>query len=170
MSLTTDENATCRYAITAGVVYAAMPNFFTTTGATAHSTSVAGLVNGGSYNYYVRCQDTAGNPDTTDFPITFTVAQQTTAPSFVQVNHNQISSGTSTSVAFRRSDRGGEYDCGVCDLEQYRQCRRDGFPRQYICQRRRSGKLGNGYSAQIFYATNRLREARTQLQRRFGHP
>ena len=80
ISLTTDENATCRYAITAGVAYSAMTNTFSTTGALAHSTTVIGLVNGGSYNYYVRCQDTAGNPDTTDFPITFTVSADTTPP------------------------------------------------------------------------------------------
>ena len=74
LSLGTDENATCRYATTAGVAYGSMPNPFTTTGGTAHATTVTGLVNGGSYNYYVRCQDTAGNPNTNDFPIAFTVA------------------------------------------------------------------------------------------------
>ena len=57
-----------------------MTNTFTTTGALTHSTTVTGLVNGGSYNYYVRCQDTAGNPDTTDFAITFTVSADTTPP------------------------------------------------------------------------------------------
>ena len=39
LSLTTDESATCRYATTAGVAYASMPNSFTTTGATSHSTT-----------------------------------------------------------------------------------------------------------------------------------
>ena len=63
LSLGTDENATCRYATTAGVAYGSMPNTFTTTGGTAHATTVTGLVNGGSYNYYVRCQDTAGNAE-----------------------------------------------------------------------------------------------------------
>ena len=57
-----------------------MTNTFTTTGALTHSTTVTGLVNGGSYSYYVRCQDTAGNPDTTDFAITFTVSADTTPP------------------------------------------------------------------------------------------
>ena len=67
-----------------------MPSIFTTTGATAHSTRSTGLVNGGSYNYYVRCQDTAGNPDTTDFPITFSVSGDTTPP----VRSNAAPSGT----------------------------------------------------------------------------
>ena len=82
LSLGSDENATCRYATTAGVAYGSMPNTFSTTGGTTHSTTVTGLVNGGSYSYYVRCQDTAGNPNTNDFAIAFTVAQpaDTTPP------------------------------------------------------------------------------------------
>ena len=74
LSLATNENATCRYATTAGVAYASMPNTFTTTGALAHSTTVTGLTNGGSYSYFVRCQDAAANPNTNDFTIAFTVA------------------------------------------------------------------------------------------------
>ncbi len=82
LNLTTNENATCRYAASAGIGYAAMPNAFAATGGTAHATSVTGLVNGGSYSYYVRCQDAAGNANASDFPIAFTVAQagDTTPP------------------------------------------------------------------------------------------
>ncbi len=40
---------------------------------------MTGLVNGGSYSYYVRCQDTAGNPNTNDFTISFSVAGGTRA-------------------------------------------------------------------------------------------
>jgi hypothetical protein len=79
LSLATDENATCRYGTTAGVAYASLPNTFTTTGARAHSTLVTGLANGGSYSYYVRCQDTAGNANTNDFTIAFSVASGGTA-------------------------------------------------------------------------------------------
>ena len=107
LGLTTDEIATCRYATTTGVAYSAMASTFATTGGTTHTTLVTGLVNGGSYNYYVRCQDRAGNPDTTDFPISFTVAQPTTPPTFVQVNQNQIASGTSTAVTFRSATVAG---------------------------------------------------------------
>ena len=35
LSLATDENATCRYATTAGVAYGSMPSTFATTGGTA---------------------------------------------------------------------------------------------------------------------------------------
>lgn len=81
ISLNTDEAATCKYATSAGVSYASMPNTFTTTGSTSHSTTVTGLTNGGSYTYYARCQDKASptpNTNTDDFLISFTVSSTTT--------------------------------------------------------------------------------------------
>ena len=74
LSLTTNENATCRWATAPNTAYSAMPNPFTTTGAAAHSALRTGLVNGGSYTHYVRCQDGAGNANTTDFTISFSVS------------------------------------------------------------------------------------------------
>jgi hypothetical protein len=74
ISLTTDESATCRYAATAGVTYAAMTNTFSSTGGTTQSTLVTGLVDGGNYSYYVRCQDEAGNTNPDDYAISFSVA------------------------------------------------------------------------------------------------
>jgi hypothetical protein len=74
LSLTTDESAICRYATTAGVAYAAMPTGFTTTGGTAHATTVTGLADGGSYSFFVRCQDLAGNANPDDMVIGFSVA------------------------------------------------------------------------------------------------
>ena len=75
LSLTTSESATCRYGTGAGVAYGSLPNAFTTTGGTAHATTVTGLVNGASYTYFVRCQDGAGNANPDDFQISFAVAQ-----------------------------------------------------------------------------------------------
>ena len=75
LSLATDEAATCRYASTAGVAYGSMTNVFATTGGTAHSTPLSGLANGGTYNYFVRCQDTATNANGIDYAISFSVAQ-----------------------------------------------------------------------------------------------
>jgi hypothetical protein len=77
LSLTTNENATCRYATTAGVAYGSMTNVFDITGGTAHSTLVTGLVDGNSYSYYLRCQDSAGNADADDFLIAFAVSTAT---------------------------------------------------------------------------------------------
>src|SRR5262245_61213571 len=56
-----------------------MPNTFTTTGGLSHSTLRTGLTNGSAYTSYVRCQDAAGNADTTDYSLTFSVAQPANA-------------------------------------------------------------------------------------------
>jgi len=74
MSLTTDMDASCRYSTTPAVSYASMTNTFTTTGTTSHSTTLTGLTAGTSYNYYVRCQNIAGNANTDDYPISFSVS------------------------------------------------------------------------------------------------
>jgi glucose/arabinose dehydrogenase/chitodextrinase len=74
LSLATDEAATCRYGTTPGVAYASLPESFSTTGGTAHSTTVTGLANGQSYAFHVRCQDSAGNANPDDFTIGFSVA------------------------------------------------------------------------------------------------
>jgi hypothetical protein len=74
MSVTTNEQATCRYSPTPGIAYAAMTSSLAAAGGTSHSTQVSGLVNGTNYAYYLRCQDVAGNPNTSDFGITFSVA------------------------------------------------------------------------------------------------
>jgi hypothetical protein len=46
-----------------------MSNTFSTTGTTSHSKTITGLSDGNTYTYYVRCQDTAGNPNTNDYTI-----------------------------------------------------------------------------------------------------
>jgi hypothetical protein len=81
LSLTTNENATCRYSTTPGVAYASMVNTFSTTGGTAQSTVVTGLVSGTSYSYYVRCQDASGDTDSSDYAIAFTVSSASTTGS-----------------------------------------------------------------------------------------
>ncbi len=74
LSLVTNENATCRYSTAAGVAYDSMANTFSTTGGTLHSSGISGLADGGSYAYYVRCRDASNNPNTDDFPISFSVS------------------------------------------------------------------------------------------------
>jgi concanavalin A-like lectin/glucanase superfamily protein/thrombospondin type 3 repeat protein len=76
LSLTTNEVASCRYDTVPDASYASLPSTFSTPDGTAHSTTVTGLVDGQTYTFYVRCQDTAptpnANPD--DFLITFSIA------------------------------------------------------------------------------------------------
>ena len=72
---TTNENAICKYSegSDATVTYAAMPNMFSTTGGTTHSSVITGLTDGVTKTYHVRCQDAALNVNTDDFAITFSV-------------------------------------------------------------------------------------------------
>ena len=80
VSVTTDDNATCKYATASGTSYALMSNVFTTTGTTTHSFTATGLVDGSSYGYFVRCQDTNGNSDQVDYLVSFSVATPGSAP------------------------------------------------------------------------------------------
>ncbi|MBW8828588.1 MAG: DUF1929 domain-containing protein, partial [Burkholderiales bacterium] len=86
LSLTSNENATCRYSTIAGTAYTSMTSAFSTTGGTTHSTPVSGLANGQTYRYYVRCQDSSGNADTADFTISFSVASPDATPPTVSIS------------------------------------------------------------------------------------
>ena len=91
ISLTTDENATCKYDTSAGVVYDSMANTFTTTGATAHAQVVTGLTDGSSYNYYIRCQDGVPNQNTDDYEISFSVSiAGNNPPTDITLSNNTI--------------------------------------------------------------------------------
>jgi hypothetical protein len=83
MSLTTTEAATCKFSTTSGTSYAVMPGSFSTTGNMSHSVLVTGLTDGGNYSRYVRCSDVAGNANTTDYPITWSVLQDTAPPTLL---------------------------------------------------------------------------------------
>jgi hypothetical protein len=69
-----------------------LPTTFTTTGGTTHSTVRTGLVNGQAYTAYVRCQDLAGNTNTSDASIGFSVAQMYT------LTVNKLGNGTISSI------------------------------------------------------------------------
>lgn len=73
ISLTTNENAICRYSVAANTNYSLMNDTFSYTGSTSHSTTVGGLLSGNSYFFYVRCNDSYGNLNTNDSVISFGV-------------------------------------------------------------------------------------------------
>ncbi len=91
ISLTTDEDAICKYATTPNTDYSSMTNTFTTTNGTVHSTVINNLTNGNSYNYYVRCIDNHNNKNLTDLIISFSV----NSPANENENNNN-SGGTNT--------------------------------------------------------------------------
>ena len=71
ITVTTDEIAVCRY-YASDANYSNMTNF-TTTGALSHSVTISSL-SAGTYTYYVRCNDTAGNNMTSSNTTTFTIS------------------------------------------------------------------------------------------------
>ena len=73
MSVRTDEEASCRYAKTAGVEYSSMEGTLEGDGSTNHSVSLSGLVSGATYDYYVKCRDISGNSTVDDYRINFSV-------------------------------------------------------------------------------------------------
>ncbi|HHD56695.1 MAG TPA: hypothetical protein ENK89_03325 [Desulfobulbaceae bacterium] len=77
LSLTTNENATCRYNKDTDNSFGSMPGTFSGNGTTSHISSVLALKDPLSYTYYVRCKDTAGNENSPGLKITFTVTNAT---------------------------------------------------------------------------------------------
>ena len=73
LSLSTNEDAACRYSTSAGIAYGSMTGVFSTTGGRAHQTSVSGLVNGQAYVFRVRCKDASENANGDDYTIGFSV-------------------------------------------------------------------------------------------------
>jgi len=68
MSLMTNYKGFCRYSTASGTPYAAMTNSFSYVGGEQsyyHTVLVNGLGSGGTYTYYVRCDDGGDNGDTT---------------------------------------------------------------------------------------------------------
>jgi len=81
LSVTTNENATCRYSQTDSA-YSLM-TAFTTTGTTNHSVVLTGLAPSTGYDFFVRCADTSAqaNEMTTSAHASFTtLTPDTTAP------------------------------------------------------------------------------------------
>lgn len=73
LSVSTDEEAYCRYGPTAGLSYADLPKNFSSTGYLSHSSTLTDLKEDTGYTYYVRCKDKLGNENTDDLEISFAV-------------------------------------------------------------------------------------------------
>src|ERR1035437_3317592 len=78
-SVTTDEKAVCKYGTNPGVAYASQPLSFDYDNGVTHRSLLTGLSSGNSYTYYVRCRDTAGNVNDSDYTVAFSIAQATTS-------------------------------------------------------------------------------------------
>ncbi len=77
LSVTTNENATCKYNKDSDVAFDSMTGTFSGAGGTSHTGDILSLKTPLSYNYFVRCRDSAGNENATGLEITFTVINAT---------------------------------------------------------------------------------------------
>lgn len=73
LELITDEIASCRYTSTPDVNYDSMSSGFFNADGLVHSSDIDGLVDGGIYVYYVKCQDQATNTNEGDYVIGFSI-------------------------------------------------------------------------------------------------
>ncbi len=81
-SINTDIGANCKWDTDPTKDWASMSSGFQTTGGTTHTYQVAGVANGSTYTYYVRCQSTDSDPNgvyaiSENTPITFSIAAVT---------------------------------------------------------------------------------------------
>lgn len=81
LSFETDVAATCRFATSTGIVYAAMTSTFTNIAGLLHYKVVSGHSDGVTYNYYIRCRDLFGATASTDSTLSFTLAPTPTLTS-----------------------------------------------------------------------------------------
>jgi|GEM_PF-4550659 len=72
LSLSTDEDALCKYGIVPDIAYDSIASSFSAT-STTHSVGLSSLMNGTNYTYYIRCQDDAGNTTLSDYTISFSI-------------------------------------------------------------------------------------------------
>jgi len=77
LGISTNSNANCSYSTSLGQDFSQM-TLFSTTGGTSHNSLITGLTNGGNYDYYIKCNDTATGNITDDYHIHFNVSN--TAP------------------------------------------------------------------------------------------
>ncbi|PWB38744.1 MAG: hypothetical protein C3F02_02440 [Parcubacteria group bacterium] len=71
--LSTNEAATCKYSLSAGQSYPLMPYYLPITGKNIHRSRSVASFSPGTYSYYVRCKDVAGNINSADTLISFTI-------------------------------------------------------------------------------------------------
>ncbi len=91
--LETDELAVCKYSLTPGVSYAAMPVTFTGTGLIYHTIVVA-ITPNSTQQFYVRCMDDEGNFNIDDYLIQFDVTDIPTGETNDEGNNDGDGSGS----------------------------------------------------------------------------
>jgi len=86
ISATTDENAVCKYDV-ADTDYDSMENKMEAAkGGTRHAKPLTEVSPGTTYNYYLRCQDAAGNKNKESAKISFSYVQKEEGPAMAELS------------------------------------------------------------------------------------
>ncbi len=72
LGVLTNENAFCRYSTSSGEAFASM-TAFSTTGVLTHNSTLTGLIDNTTNNYYVKCNDTLVNVNSVDYYLRYSV-------------------------------------------------------------------------------------------------
>ncbi|MCI5159113.1 MAG: hypothetical protein D3906_11900, partial [Candidatus Electrothrix sp. AUS1_2] len=93
LSVSTDENATCRYNKDFDEDYSEMGGVLSETAGTGHHVTLGQLAEG-SYIYYIRCMDEQGNINSSgtkvDFDVTEDTAEDTTPPTITSATEKEF--------------------------------------------------------------------------------
>lgn len=73
LSVTSDEDAICKYSTSPGTPYSSMPDTFSNTGGTTHTNLISGLEYVESRTYYIKCRDQSGNSNPSDYTVSFSI-------------------------------------------------------------------------------------------------
>jgi hypothetical protein len=104
LTVTTNENATCKYANSEFDYATSGTLMSTTTGVTTHLQSLSGLSASTNYAYYVRCLDDSGNTMTDSAHVFFTALGDTTAPTISGVATSTMK--TTAAISFQSNENG----------------------------------------------------------------
>ncbi|MEW6602545.1 MAG: LamG-like jellyroll fold domain-containing protein, partial [Nitrospirota bacterium] len=75
LSVTTDKTATCKYSIYPDLPYSQMQDTFSSTGGTTHTNPISDLEDNDSRTFYVKCRSLAGDSNTTDYTVSFSIGR-----------------------------------------------------------------------------------------------
>ncbi|HLC78935.1 MAG TPA: Calx-beta domain-containing protein [archaeon] len=100
LTLTTNENATCKYSTNPSTPYDSMIGSFQTQNTTTHARDLSALSNGQSYTYYIKCRDSLGNTNTDDFTISFSIAASPLTTVTIAPPNSTVTEGATSTLTF----------------------------------------------------------------------
>ncbi len=102
IEVTTDKNASCKYGTDSSTSYASLANSMLGDGTLTHTATI-NVTNSATFTYYVRCQVTSLDPNTSGYQVTFSVLADTVPPVIAGVGTSNLQQ-TSTNLTWFTSE------------------------------------------------------------------